>query len=69
MRSRLHTHPCADCGTPTECDGERERNYDGFPDVICLNYHLLSGITNPDFRCDACAEARDLELVPVRRTR
>ena len=58
MRARPHSHPCADCHTPTDCHGDLERNYDGFPDVICTSYHLLCGITNHDFLCEACADAR-----------
>jgi hypothetical protein len=38
-----HTHPCADCGTPVECDGEREANHDGWPATICRAYHLDNG--------------------------
>ncbi len=52
--SRIHTHKCKHCGTPVECDGELSRNYDGFPDVICANYHRASGRTDPPI-CEDCA--------------
>lgn len=53
-----HTHPCVDCQTPVDCDGDLERNHDGFPDVICRSYHLTGGFTAA-LRCDACTEARE----------
>jgi len=56
---RLHTHPCRDCGTPVECDGDLERNYDGWPETICRAYHTPWGeVDEPT--CEACQTARDL---------
>lgn len=50
---RVHHHPCAHCGAQTACDGEREQNYDGWPEVICLVFHPAPHV----FCCEACAEA------------
>ena len=50
----MHKHPCQCCGTMTPCCGDREENYDGWPDVICRSFHLPSGETNPDFLCVDC---------------
>lgn len=58
MRQRVHHHPCADCAAKTECPGEWEQNYDGVPDVICREYHLAGGYTDPDFLCDSCHALR-----------
>ncbi len=55
-RVAVHHHPCADCGAKTECGGTWEENYDGFPEVICREFHLSSGDTNPDFICHRCNE-------------
>lgn len=63
-RVKPHGHPCADCKARVECCGTWEEN-DGFPEVICPEYHWDGGYTNPDFVCDAChakrhaAEARE----------
>ncbi len=48
-----HTHSCtvADCRNTVACDGILERNYDGFPDVICSDYHLSCG-TVAEMFCD-----------------
>ena len=54
---RPHHHPCLDCGAKTECPGDWEENYDGFPEVICPEYHQ-GGFINSDFVCDACHEQR-----------
>jgi len=53
-RVAVHHHPCADCGAKTECGGSWEENYDGFPEVICREWHLSGGFTNPDFVCESC---------------
>lgn len=50
-----HTHPCEHCKTPVECDGERERNHDGWPEVICTSYHLPGGRI-ADVRCESCED-------------
>ena len=50
---RQHTHPCSLCATPVACDGQWERNHDGFPDAICPNYHSTNGEV-VDVRCDDC---------------
>ncbi len=58
-RVRPHHHPCADCGTKTECPGAWEENFDGFPEVICPEWHLPNGTTNSDFVCEGCQFKRD----------
>lgn len=39
MRERPHHHPCATCGEKVECSGSWEQNWDGFPEVICREFH------------------------------
>lgn len=41
-RDRPHSHPCAHCKSPLECHGELLRNFDGWPEVICHEYHVQS---------------------------
>ena len=53
----MHTHPCADCGTPVECDGEREANHDGWPATICRAYHLDNG-GQALVLCEFCAPSK-----------
>jgi hypothetical protein len=54
---RPHRHPCFDCGILVECPGTWEENYDGFPEVICREYHQ-DGFINSDFVCEECHDAR-----------
>lgn len=61
-RSRKgHTHPCALCGKPTECHGDWERNYDGFPEAICTDYHLPSG-SIAEVLCESCRDDRERRI-------
>lgn len=65
----LHTHPCQDCGEETECHGELEANVDGEPEIICIEFHLLSGDLNPAFVCGSCQIHReDQDVVDLRGT-
>ncbi len=57
MRVKPHSHPCQICGKKTECGGTWEENYDGFPEVICREYHLDDGSINADFICEVCVAA------------
>lgn len=59
MRIGPHHHPCQHCGAKTECSGTWEQNYDGFPEVICREFHLDGGTLNADFLCETCAELED----------
>jgi len=52
MRHPIHTHRCQHCGEPFECGGELERNYDGWPEVVCQAFHVYRFVT----LCDACTE-------------
>jgi len=61
-----HTHPCANCATPVECDGELVKNYNGWPEVVCTAYHeehragiCESCLREDDLRHDADAERDD----------
>lgn len=54
--SRTHTHPCSHCKTPVECDGELVQNYDGWPEVVCVIYHV-DGV---EMACDDCLRDEDL---------
>jgi len=58
-RVKPHHHPCSVCGTKTECSGTWEENYDGTPDVICPEFHLPNGTTNPSFICEGCLSAEE----------
>ena len=53
-RVKPHHHPCQRCGAKTECGGTWEENYDGFPDVICAEFHQMNGTINLDFICEGC---------------
>lgn len=55
MRVAPHHHPCADCGTKTECPGTWEENYDGWPEVVCPEYHTASY----PFTCEGCEWKRE----------
>lgn len=55
----MHTHPCANCATPVECDGTRIHNADGWPEVICTAYHLDGGGTAA-LLCESCLRDEDL---------
>jgi len=65
--NRRHTHPCDSCGQPVECDGARERNYDGVPAVICTTYHLPGGTLGPVV-CGGCDEETDASEQQAIRT-
>ena len=51
---RAHTHPCAHCRTPVDCPGDLERNYDGWPEVICTFIHRADG-TTVSLLCQDCS--------------
>ena len=55
MRVRPHHHPCAFCQVKTECGGTFEQNYDGWPEVVCVEYHVEN---RGDFLCEDCAALR-----------
>jgi hypothetical protein len=61
--SASHTHHCRNIGCPTTwtCEADLERNYDGFPEVICP--------INPgnDIECQACEESRCADCGSVLR--
>lgn len=46
----IHHHTCA-CGLRFPCSGQWERNYDGWPEVICTHYHVMDWR-----RCERCLE-------------
>ena len=56
-RHREHSHPCRSCGAKVPCRGRLIRNYDGFPEVICSDYH--ERYIRPE--CEACVEAAAAE--------
>jgi hypothetical protein len=53
-RVKPHHHPCAICGAKTECPGTWRENWDGFPEVVCDEWHMKDGTTNSDFLCEGC---------------
>jgi hypothetical protein len=56
-RPREHSHPCRSCGAKVPCSGDLIQNYDGFPEVICSEYH--ERYRRPD--CEACEAAAPAE--------
>lgn len=56
-----HHHPCQICHAKTECGGTWEENWDGFPDVICREFHQAGGFVNPDFSCEDCEALTEAE--------
>jgi hypothetical protein len=65
MRERPHDHPCQRCGVRTPCTGELQPNHDGFPIVICRDFHLEGGQIDDTFLCAACAAAIEVPYGPV----
>ena len=59
--TRPHFHPCSTCPSVVPCHGEWERNYDGFPEAICPNYHLPNGEV-AELQCEECLERKHLPL-------
>lgn len=57
MRVKPHSHPCQSCGAKTPCSGTWEENYDGYPEVICPEFHGYGGIIDQDFICEGCSLA------------
>ena len=39
-RDRAHTHRCTSCNLDFECHADLSRNYDGWPEVVCDQYHI-----------------------------
>jgi hypothetical protein len=66
MTRHMHTHPCAVCGKPVDCDGELAENHDGFPAVICLSYHLDSAEPTGWWSCSCGAEHQIVAVSPER---
>jgi hypothetical protein len=62
-RIERHTHPCStpNCLTRLACHGELSGNHDGWPEVICLDFHLPNGSTVP-LICGDCEQKRDDEI-------
>lgn len=54
MRPKFHHHDCDQCGQQFSCDGQLERNHDGWPEVICVEFHERGQRT-----CRECAERED----------
>lgn len=51
-----HSHPCQHCHVQTDCDGDLEQNYDGWPEVICVQFDTQN---HADFLCVECRKAED----------
>jgi hypothetical protein len=49
---RGHEHDCTTCKLPFPCPGTLERNWDGFPEVICTFYHEAGNT-----ECEDCVAA------------
>jgi hypothetical protein len=41
MKVKVHHHECFHCGEQFSCSGELERNEDGWPEVICYEFHRM----------------------------
>jgi hypothetical protein len=54
---RTHSHPCSSpgCRNRVLCSGELTRNDDGWPETVCSDYHLSSGVINAQ-PCETCIE-------------
>lgn len=65
MRIGPHHHPCSVCGARTECCGDIEQNYDGWPEWICAEYHGIVGtdVVVREFLCERCANQREDDAV------
>ena len=66
--TRHHSHPCSTCPGFVPCDGEWERNHDGFPEVICGLYHLPNGAT-AELICEDCRDRGEREQQVIRDER
>ncbi len=57
MKRKPHSHPCVNerhgCTGTVPCNGELERNHDGFPAIVCEAYHLDSGELDAQ-SCEVC---------------
>lgn len=55
-----HDHVCSTCRSEFACPGDLERNYDGFPEVICTYWDVLGEHECEDCtllsQCDGCGE-------------
>ena len=51
---RPHSHPCQWCRDPVPCYGIQRPN-DGFPEVVCEDYHLEGG-TIAFLLCEFCTQ-------------
>jgi hypothetical protein len=52
--SRAHSHVCTRCQQSFGCAGELIHNYDGFPEVVCVLFHV-DGERTPAFtQCEDC---------------
>lgn len=54
-RPKFHHHDCVSCHHQFACDGELEGNHDGWPEVICVEFHERWRRT-----CDECRERNTL---------
>ena len=55
-RDHSHTHPCERCHVATDCSSDLEDNYDGWPEVVCVDYDMHS---HDDWFCEACMDLLD----------
>lgn len=58
-RTSPHCHPCERCGLETVCDGDLERNFDGWPLVVCRQFHV--DVRSVEFLCETCVEQEAAE--------
>jgi hypothetical protein len=54
--NQSHHHPCDRCQVPIACTGTLERNWDGFPETICMYYHTALSVRLP-WLCETCQDA------------
>lgn len=64
--ARGHTHTCRSCGEDFPCNAPLERNYDGFPEVVCAWEMTLTEKPECEVcahlpRCDWCGNSIDVE--------
>jgi hypothetical protein len=61
---RAHTHECRECHRELDCTGTLERNYDGWPEVICRSFDVWGMDV-----CTECNEKADESDVTPEATR
>ena len=57
MKPKFHHHECYHCGQQFVCRGELEWNHDGWPEVVCFDFHRMEQQACP--KCAGVDEDED----------